>query len=129
MLSDDSIAIDKHGDTYYAIASYPFHRPYRKVETLGYPAENFVTEPKPLHAIYLLEQNEPDAKVEIVEIKGIEKFKTIKYSSFIDFDFMKQRRFIFFAEMAKHIPVYKVKIPWDMERLDEVYNAIVEMNT
>ncbi len=29
MLSDDSLGIDKRGDTYYAIHSYPFHRPYR----------------------------------------------------------------------------------------------------
>ncbi len=129
MLSDDTIAIDKHGDTYYAIPSYPFYRPYRKVETLGYPVENFVTEPKPLHAIYLLEENEVDAKVEIVEIKGIEKFKAINHSSFIDIYFMKQRRFIFFTEMARHIPVYKVKIPWDLKRLDEVYKAIIAMNT
>jgi len=129
MLSDDTMAIDKHGDTYYAIPSYPFYRPYRKVETLGYPVENFVTEPKPLHTIYILEKNEPDAKVEIVEIKGIEKFKAINHSSFVDIYFMKQRRFIFFTEMARHIPVYKVKIPWDLKRLDEVYKAIIAMNT
>ncbi len=124
MLSDDTIAIDKHGDTYCAIASYPFHRPYREVETLGYPVVNFATEPKPLQAIYLLEKSEPGALVEIAEIKGIEKFKAFYYSSFIDFDFMKQRRFVFFSEMAKHIPAYKVKVPWNIQRLGEVYHAI-----
>ncbi len=127
MLSDDSMAIDKRGDTYYAIASYPFHRPYREVETLGYPVENFATDPKPLHAVYLLEKSEPDAEVKITELKGIEKFKAFHYSSFIDFSFMKQERFAFFTEMAKQVPVYKVKVPWDLQRLDEVYHAIVEM--
>lgn len=125
MLSDDSMAIDKRGEEYYAIASYPFHRPYRELETLGYPVENFSTEPKPLHAVYLLEKSEADAKVEIVELKGIEKFKAFHYSSFIDFSFMKQERFDFFTEMAKHVPVYQVKVPWDLERLDEVYEKIV----
>lgn len=125
MLSDDSMAVDKCGDVYYAIASYPFHRPYRELETLGYPVENFATEPKPLHAVYLLEKSEPDVAVEIEELKGIEKFKAFHYSSFIDFSFMKQERFIFFTEMAKHVPVYKVKIPWDLQRLGEVYENIV----
>lgn len=129
MLSDDSMAIDKFGETYYAIASYPFHRPYREVETLGYPVENFATEPKPLHAVYLLEKSEPDAAVEINELKGIEKFKAFHYSTFIDFDFMKKERFEFFTEMAKQVPVYKVKVPWDLQRLGEVYKAIVAMTT
>ena len=125
MFSDDSLGIDKRGNEYYAIASYPFHRPYREPEVLGYPVKNFATEPKPLHAVYLLEKSEADAKIEIVEVKGIEKFKAVHYSSFIDFSFMKQERFDFFTEMAKHVPMYKVKVPWDLERLDEVYDKIV----
>ena len=125
MLSDDSVAIDKRGDAYYAIASYPFHRPYRELETLGDPVENFATEPKPLHAVYSLAKSDPDAEVEIDELKGIEKFKAFHYSAFINFDFMKKERFEFFSEMAKHVPVYQVKVPWDMERLDEVYEKIV----
>lgn len=129
MLSDDSMAIDKRKDGYYAISSYPFHRPYREAETLGHPVENFATEPKPLHAVYLLEKSEPDVAVEINELKGIEKFKAFHYSSFVDFSFMKQERFDFFTEMAKHIPIYKIKVPWDLDRLDEVYKAIVENST
>lgn len=125
MLSDDSIAIDKQGDVYYAIASYPFHRPYREVETLGYMVKNFATERKPLHAVYVLEKGEPNASVEIYELKGIEKFKAFHYTPFIDFSSMKKERFDFFTEMAKHIPVYKIIIPWNLERLNEVYKKIV----
>ena len=126
MLSDDSLGIDKRGNDYYAIASYPFHRPYREPEVLGYPVKNFATEPKPLHAVYRLEKSEPKATVEINEVKGIEKFKAFHYSTFIDFSFMKQERFAFFTEMAKHVPVYGIKVPWDLERLSEVYEKIVE---
>lgn len=129
MLSDDSMAIDKRGDTYYAIAAYPFHRPYREPETLGYPVKNFATEPKPLYAVYVLEKDEPTAEVKIVELKGIEKFKAFHYSTFIDFSFMKQERFDFFTQMAKHIPVYQVSIPWDLKRLEEVYKAIIDMQS
>ncbi len=126
MLSDDSLGIEKKGEEYYAIASYPFHRPYREFEVLGYPVKNFSTGPKPIHAVYLLEKSEPDAIIEIIEAKGIEKFKAFHFSSFINFDFMKQEWFEFFTEMAKHVPVYKVNVPWNLERLDEVYEAIVE---
>jgi hypothetical protein len=125
MLGDDTVAIDKRGDDYYAIASYPFHRPFREPEVLGYPVENFATNPKPLHAVYLLEKSKPDAEVEIKELKGIEKFKAFHFSSFVDFSFMKQERFDFFTQMATHIPVYSITVPWDLDRLEDVYRAIV----
>jgi len=126
MFSDDSISIDKRGDRYYAISSYPFHRPYREVETLGYRVEKFAREQKPLHALYLFEKSEPDVEVKINEIIEIEKFKAFHYSSFIDLSFMKKERFDFFTEMAKHVPVYRVVIPWDLKRLSEVYKVIVK---
>ena len=129
MLSDDSLGIEKRDEAYYAVASYPFHRPYRELETLGYPVENFATEPKPLHAVYLLEKSESDVMVEIHELKGVEKFKAFHYTPFVNFSFMKKERFEFFAEMSKHIPVYKVTVPWDLDRLDEVYKAIVVKTT
>ena len=129
MLSDDSLGIEKRDKTYYAVASYPFHRPYRELETLGYPVKNFATESKPLHAVYLLEKSDPDVVVEIHELKGIEKFKAFHYTPFVNFSFMKKERFEFFAEMSKHIPVYKVTVPWDLDRLDEVYKAIVSKTT
>lgn len=125
LLSDDSLAIEKRENTYYAIASSPFHRPYREVETLGYPVKNFAIEPKPLHAIYILAKSELYTEVEIVELKGINKFKALHYSIFIMFEFMKQERFLFFTEMAKKIPVYEVHYPHDLKRLPEVYEKIV----
>ena len=126
MLSDDSVAIEKKGTDYYAIASYPFHRPYREAETLGYPVENFASKPKPLHAIFLLQKADANADISISELYGIEKFKAFHNSAFIFFDFTKQDRFFFFSEMSKHIPAYKVTIPWDLERLHEVYTAIIK---
>ena len=125
LLSDDSLGIEKRDDSYYAVPSYPFHRPFRKLETLGYYTENFETEIKPVHAVYVLEKSARDEEVEIIELKGIEKFKAFHYSSFIDFDFMKKERFEYFTEMAKHVPVYRIQIPWDLKRLHEVYEAIV----
>jgi hypothetical protein len=128
MLSDDSLGIEKRGKEYYAIASYPYHRPYREPEELGYFTKNFANEPKPLHAVYILKKSSADAVVKIEELKGIEKFKSFYYSSFLNISFMKKNRFDFFTDIAKLVPVYRVVVPWDIERLDEVYNAIIEHN-
>ena len=124
LMSDDSIGIEKRSDSYYAIPSYPFHRPYRQVETLGIFTEKFAREPKPVHVMYLLNKIEPEGSIEIKELKGIDKFKAFHYSSFIDFAFMKQERFEYFTEMAKNIPVYQISYPHGLGRLEEVYDAL-----
>jgi len=126
LLSDDSLGIEKREDGYYAIPSYPFHRPFRQLETLGYYTENFSTTPKPVHAVYRLKKVAPNTAVSISELKGIEKFKAFHYSVFVNFDFMKQERFVFFTKMAKAVPVYQLQIPWDKARLPEVYEQIVQ---
>ena len=124
LLSDDSLAIEKCGDTYLATGSYPYHRPWREQETLGRDTQAFVTDPLPLGAVFALNRTDADADVSILKLQGIEKFKIIHYSSFIDFAFMKKERFDFFAEMARRLPVYRVTVPWDLARLEEVYKTI-----
>ncbi len=125
MLSDDSLGVFKENGKYRVVSSYPFHRPFREPESLGYRITNVTKEPKLLKAAYLLERAEPDAEVKIEEVKGIEKFKAFHFSSFVNFDFHKTRRFKLLSDMAKYVPVYRVAVPWDMSRLDEVYREIV----
>jgi hypothetical protein len=125
MLSDDALGIEKRETTYYAISSYPFYRPYRKPEELGYFVENFSTKAKPISRVYLLNKSHAASQIVIRELLGIEKFKTYHYSSFISFEFMKQERFEFFSEMAKRIPMYEITFPHDLQKLPEAYQAIV----
>jgi len=126
LLSDDSLAIISQNDTYFAIPSYPFNRPNRKLETLGNPISNFAEGIKPIHAIYVLEKGLPDDKITITPLKGIEKYKAFHFSSFIDFFFKKEEKFIFFIEMAQKIPVYQINIPWKLTRLKDVYETIIK---
>ena len=91
---------------------------------MGYTVENFSKNPKPLHTVYVLEKAEYNAMVEVTELLGIEKFRAFHYTAFIVFDFTKKERFVFFSDMARKIAVYKITVPWDLERLDEVYEAI-----
>ena len=124
LFSDDSLALEEKDDLFYAVPSYPYHRPYRKVETLGYYAKNFARESKPIHVVYTLKKSDAKDDVVITELKGIEKFKALHKSIFIDFDFMKKKHFEFLTKMAEGIPIYEITVPWDMQRLEEVYKAI-----
>lgn len=127
LYSDDILAIQKRGKSYDAIASYPFHRPFRKSETLGVYVENFASNPKPIHAIYYLERSGDNAKIDTIELSGIEKFKALHKSIFFHFSDFKEEHFFFFAQMAQHVPIYKIMIPFDKKRLGDVYDVIVSI--
>jgi len=126
MISDDKVALREEEGGFLAISSHPHHRPYRKMEDLGYFVENMAHDPKPIHAIYELDRAAADADISITELSGIEKFKTLRFSSEINLSFLKSKRFDFLSNLARQVPVYKVTVPWDMERLNEVHDAICE---
>jgi hypothetical protein len=126
MLSDDALGIEKSETGYCAIASYPYHRPYRKAEDLGYLVKHFSMQNKPISALYLLNKSESEKDIKTREITGVEKFKAFHFSSYVMFNFIKERRFRFFANMAEVIPVYEITYPHDINRLPEVYQKIIE---
>ena len=126
MISDDKVACHEEKDLFFALPSYPYHRPYRKLEDLGYFVENVAAIPKPIHAIYELEQSDADAIITIKELHGIEKFKALRYSSEFNLTFLKTKQFTFLTRLAKVVPVYKVTVPWDMKCLPEVHKVICE---
>ena len=129
LLSDDTLGVYKEDEVFKAVSSYPFHRPFREPESLGYNVSNVILEPKAIKAVFLLEKSNADADVAITEVIGIEKYRAFHFSTFINFDFMKEKRFKALSEMANAITVYKVRVPWDLEQLPEVYIAIVEKVT
>lgn len=128
LYSDDSLAIFPKDGQFYAVASYPFHRPYREPEVLGYPVDNIGHQPKPIRAGYVLERAAADAIVAIEALEGVEKFKACHFSGLIDLSFFKAEHFQVRTALAKEIPMYKVTVPWDLVRLDEVYNKIIAHN-
>jgi hypothetical protein len=126
LFSDDALAVKKKNDSYIVYPSFPYHRPYRQPEVLGYRVDNFARNPAQIKALFDLHGVMPDAPVEISIPRGIEKFKAFFYSGFIKFPFMKKERFDYFTQMSMQVPVFKVSVPWDKDRLDEVYEAIVK---
>jgi len=126
LISDDTLGVYEEEGTFMVVASYPFHRPYREAESLGYKVTDVMKERKPLKAVYLLEKAEPDVEIIIEEVKGIAKYRAFHFSTFINFDFLKSQHFKMIGKMANTVPVYKVSVPWDLERLSEVRRKIVE---
>ncbi|NOR56214.1 MAG: hypothetical protein GQ531_08390 [Sulfurovum sp.] len=67
---------------------------------------------KVFRLFFYSKRGEADAKISIEEVKGIEKFKALHHSVFIEFSFRKKERFKLFTDMAQCIPVYSINIPW-----------------
>jgi len=126
VISDDKVATYLKNDQFFATPSHPHHRPYRKMEDLGLSVKNFATKSKPIHAIYELEKSKKNVAVSITELKGIEKFKALRFSSEMNIFFQKSKRFEYLMEMAQKVPVFKIQVPWDIKRLDEVHRVICE---
>ena len=126
VVSDDKVATYEKDGKFFAVPSHPHHRPYREMEDLGFFVENFATETKPIHTVYELEKVEADMEIKITELKGIEKFISLRYSSEMNMFFQKSKRFKYLIEMAKKVSVFKVTVPWNIERLTEIHYQIVK---
>jgi hypothetical protein len=124
LLSDDKIVTFMDEGKLMAAGSHPYHRPYRKFEDLGYRVSNFVREFKPLHAVYLLEKAEADDPVTIEELSGFEKFHALLPHYLFAFPFLKKARMVYLSKAVNSIRIFRVKRPWDMTRIDEVYRII-----
>ncbi len=125
MFSDDVLGIYQKGERYFAVPSFPYVLLRNKSEDMGYPINNVAGTPKPLKAIYVLEKSQPDASVLIEKVTGVEKFKVFPGRSLLDLDFLDQSRFKKHCSMAINIPIYRITVPRDKKRLEEVKCAIV----
>jgi len=126
MISDDKVATYEKNNQIFAVPSHSHHRPYRKMEDMGYFVEDFALVSKPIHVVYELKKAKEDSVIVISELKGIEKFKSLRYASETNLYFQKAKRFEYLMKMAKLIYVFKVVVPWDIMRLTEVYETIVK---
>ena len=124
LISDDKIATFIEDGKFMVVGSLPYHRPYRKFEELGYHERNFMTDFKSISAFYVLEGIKKDAKIMIDEVRGFKKFSRLLPSHLFLFPFLKQKRSKYLSEMLNSIKVFHVKVPWDMEQLGKVYEAI-----
>jgi hypothetical protein len=124
MISDDKVGTYVKDNKIISTPSYEYHRPYRKMEDLGIKVENFAKENKEIFCIFNLIKSDATSEINISEIFGIEKFKALRYATDIDLTVNKEDRFKSLANIANNTSVYNISIPWDLDRLPEVYNII-----
>lgn len=125
LIGDDTVALEKKNNKYSVISSYPYYRPYREVGTLGFLSENYSLYARELQCIYVLKKVESKESVNIQKICGVKKFKALHLSSYIFFDYMQEERFSFFSRISSLIDVYEISVPWELSRLNEVYEMIL----
>ena len=126
LVSDDKVPTFIQNGKFMAVGSHPYHRPYRKFEELGYRVEDFTAAFKPIQAFYELEGVEADAKISIAEIKGFAKFDVLLPNYLYMFSWLRPERLRYLSQMLNEVQVFHVKVPWDMDRLAEVYDVICE---
>lgn len=124
LISDDKVATYMQAGCFFAVPSHPNHRPYRSFEDLGIRVSSFSGQPRPIDAVYCLKRAGPDENVTIIEIKGHQKFARLLPNYLFDFEFTRALRLNYLAEMMSAVPVYLVEVPWKIERLAEVHDAI-----
>ena len=125
MISDDKVATFKKDGNFYAVPSYPHHRPYRNIEDLGFFVDNFENTPKRMHVIYALEGVGSNEDVTIRELSGIEKFKSLRDAKEMNLFFHELIQLNYLSKIASEVFVFKVTVPWDLKRLKEVYSTII----
>jgi hypothetical protein len=124
MLSDDKVATFLHEGEFWAVPSHPHHRPFREVEVLGYPVEDYAVSARPIHAFYLLEPGEPNSAIDITEVEGYRKFEQLLPNYLFGFRFLQQQRMRWLAQLADQSLVFRVRRPWSLDRMHEVYDTI-----
>jgi hypothetical protein len=126
LVSDDKVPTFIDEGKFMAVGSHPYHRPYRKLEELGYRVKVFSSSFKPIHAFYILQSVDENAEVGIEEIKGYLKFDLLLPNYLFKFPFLKTQRLKYLASLLNQVKVFRVNVPWQKERLPEVYEAICQ---
>jgi len=129
LVTDDKLATYEENGNYFAVPSHPYHRPYRKVEVLGDFCDKAATSIRPIHAIYVLDKRERDAKVTIRELKGVEKFSRLHEGGEMNFSFFTPEYVKYLGKLANRVRVFSIIVPHDIKRLEEVYLKIKEHTT
>ncbi len=129
LLTDDKAATFFRGEEPLVAGAHPYHRPYRAFETLGDKASRYWDRFLPLGGLYLLEPAAPEAAVEIGEIRGFSRFDRLMPHFLFQLSFLREEQFRHLGTLLQKTPVYRIAVPRDLKRLEEVRSAILETSS
>jgi len=124
LISDDRVATYRCNGKYLAIPSIDRFRPYRKFEDLGLVAPHFCLAEQPMQVIYHLSRDKKLKSTVIKPIQGFKKFEELFPNYLYNFPHLKTGRLKFLAGLLNEVPTFDMRIPDDLDRLDEVYGSI-----
>jgi len=96
---------------------------------LGFFVENFEKMPRAIHNIYALQKVEGDKDVKISMLTGVEKFMTLRSAKEMNLFFPESVHLEYLGKISQKLSVYQVTVPWDLNRLNEVYHTILQHNS
>lgn len=131
LVSDDHLAISR-GNYLDVLPATPYYRPYRAGEDLGHVADNFSPAPTPLKRLYLLEPTFAYADIEVIELQGVKAIEAllphIQYNlhnpGLPQLFPLVAERFTGLNRLIRQVPVKRLHVPRDLNRLPEVYDFI-----
>jgi hypothetical protein len=125
LIADDILPTFENDTKIMCIASHPYSRPHRKLQTLGDQVNDFETSSHPISAIYILQNDSDTTQTTITPIKGIEKFTLARQNSLIytlkGFRLEHEKHL---GKILNTIPFFKISRPWGMEYMGETYQSI-----
>ena len=126
LISDDKVAMFKENEKFMAVSSHSYHRPYRKIETLGEKVNSFSCVSKPIDTLYVLDRINAHAPVKINEIKGYEKLDFLLPNYLYWNILTKSKRLKIFLNLLSNVKVYRIQYPSGMYYLEDVYHSILQ---
>jgi len=126
LIADDKVATFSEKDSFMAMASHPYHRPYRKFEELGFRVQHFENLCEPIHALYYLEKGPASSKPCINEVNGVDKFKTVLPNYLNMLPFRMAHRLHYLSKVLHSIKMFRVQVPWEIKQLGSVHDSICE---
>jgi len=120
LLGDDALPLLSKEGEIGVIGAYPFYRPYRASESLGYREKSFTPSFYRLRKVFLLKRVSQQAPLSLRPLQGREKFEALYLHRYIPFEQLKKEDFKQTSFLARHLLVWELTLPWSLERFDEV---------
>ncbi|MBN2816182.1 MAG: hypothetical protein JXQ67_05825 [Campylobacterales bacterium] len=125
LITDDKLGVFKKDNTFWGVSSHSYSRPYRQMEVLGQKWMSIVKNPLPIKVIYILDRNDSYDSTLFKELYGVEKFQHLHQGAEMNFSHLVKEYIPFLAAVANSLPIFMISIPNDLNRLEEVYNSII----
>ena len=126
LVTDDKLGLLPEENHMLAVPSHPYQRPYRAIETLGKCCANVAQKPSILQTIFILNPVASDANIHFTPLRGIDKFTQLRYGAEINYEFGITDETQHLSYIGNRVRMAKIDIPWDMQRLPEVYDSILK---